>query len=60
MHDAYTWDVSADGKRFLMLKEAASVKEASSTSAPATEETPRKINIIVNWFEELKQRVPVK
>ena len=21
---------------------------------------PRKINIVLNWFEELKQRVPVK
>jgi eukaryotic-like serine/threonine-protein kinase len=41
------WDISPDGKRFLMIKEAAS-------------EAPRKINIVVNWFEELKQRVPVK
>jgi pectate lyase len=23
-------------------------------------EAPRKINIVVNWFEELKQRVPAK
>ena len=40
------WDISPDGKRFLMLKDD-----------PA--QAPRKINIVVNWFEELKQRVPV-
>ncbi len=42
------WDISPDGKRFLMLKDA-----------PAAE-APRKINIILNWLEELKQRVPTK
>jgi len=47
------WDISPDGKQFLMLKEAA----PSGTPAP---ETPRRINIVLNWFEELKQRVPVK
>ncbi len=46
------WDISPDGKRFLMIKEAA----PSATAG----EGPRKINIVVNWFEELKQRVPVK
>ena len=39
-------DISPDGKRFLMMKEV----EA---------EAPRKINIVVNWFEELKKRVPI-
>jgi hypothetical protein len=39
------WDISQDGKRLLMLKDA---------------EALRKINIVVNWFEELKQRVPGK
>jgi hypothetical protein len=42
-----SWDISPDGKRFLMLKEA----EA---------EASRKINIVLNWFEELKQKAPVK
>jgi eukaryotic-like serine/threonine-protein kinase len=50
---AYSWDVSPDGKRFLM------VKDAVATGKPIAE-APRKINIVVNWFEELKQRVPVK
>jgi len=50
---AAAWDISPDGKRFLMMKEDA------STGKPVAE-GPRKINIVVNWFEELKQRVPVK
>jgi hypothetical protein len=40
------YDVSPDGQRFLMLK----VYEL----APA----PAQINVVLNWFEELKQKVP--
>jgi len=40
------YDVSPDGKRFLMLK------PGEQAQAPA------QINVVVNWFEELKQRVP--
>ena len=40
------YDVSPDGKRFLMLK--------SSEQGAA----PTQINVVLNWFEELKQRVP--
>jgi len=46
------WDISPDGKRFLMFKEA-----VSSTAAAGG---PHKINIVLNWFEELKQRAPGK
>jgi serine/threonine-protein kinase len=46
------WDISPDGKRLLMMK------EPGATASPAG--GPRKINIVLNWFEELKQRVPVK
>jgi eukaryotic-like serine/threonine-protein kinase len=42
-----TVDVSPDGKRFLMVK---SVKQ---------EETVAQINVVLNWFTELKQKVPV-
>jgi STE24 endopeptidase len=35
-------------KRFLMMKESGAAKAA---------EAPRKISIVVNWLEELKQRV---
>jgi Tol biopolymer transport system component len=45
--DMTYWDISPDGKRFLMMKKPAA-------------EAPRKINIVVNWLEELKRRVPVK
>jgi len=48
------WDIHPDGKRFLMIKPLA------STGAAPTGEGPPKINIVINWFEELKQRVPVK
>jgi serine/threonine-protein kinase len=47
------WDISPDGKRFLMMKPA--------EAAPSTAAAPRpKINIVLNWTEELKQRIPVK
>jgi hypothetical protein len=41
------YDVSPDGQRFLMLKPV-----ESQSSAPA------QINVVLNWFEELKQKVP--
>jgi Tol biopolymer transport system component len=39
------YDVSPDGQRFLMLK-------------PAERTAPTQINVVLNWFEELKRRVP--
>lgn len=45
------WDISPDGKRFLMMKSPAALSTAAGSP---------KINIVLNWFEELKQRVPVK
>ena len=46
------WNIHPDGKRFLMIKEA--------TGADTTKGTSQlEINIIVNWFEELKKRIPV-
>ena len=48
------WDISPDGRRFLLLKPPESASEAP------VEEGPRKINIVLNWFEELKERVPVE
>jgi serine/threonine-protein kinase len=41
------YDVSPDGQRFLMLK-----------AAEPEGEGPTQINIVFNWFEELKRRVP--
>ena len=39
--------VSPDGQRFLMLKPAQQAEEA-----------PTQINVVLNWIEELKRRVP--
>jgi hypothetical protein len=51
--DGTPWAIHPDGKRFLMIKPPG----APSSAAPA----PRpKINIVLNWHEELKQRVPAK
>ena len=41
------YDVSPDGERFLMVQPSG--EDVSSTQ----------INVVLNWFEELKQRVPV-
>ncbi len=50
-NDVTSWDISPDGKRFLMIKPYG----VSSSES----EGPDKINVIVNWLEELKQRVPI-
>jgi len=41
------YDVSPDGQRFLMLKPTEQEQAA-----------PTQINVVLNWFEELKRRVP--
>ncbi len=49
-----SWDIHPDGERFLMLK------PAEATDADSSAEPPHKINIVVNWFEELKRRAAGK
>lgn len=44
------YDVSADGRRFLLLKDAP-LPDAQKPAAPA-------IQVTVNWFEELKSKLP--
>ena len=44
---ATNYDVSPDGQRFLMLKPSEQAQAA-----------PTQINVVLNWFEELKQKVP--
>jgi eukaryotic-like serine/threonine-protein kinase len=44
---APNYDVSPDGQRFLMLKLTEQAQAA-----------PTQINVVLNWFEELKQKVP--
>jgi len=48
---ATNYDVTPDG-RFLGVVDA-TLPQPGNTSAP-------QIQVVLNWFEELKQRVPVK
>jgi Tol biopolymer transport system component len=50
-YDQYgaSYDVAPDGKRFLMLKPAAGQNAQSG-----------QLHVVVNWFEELRRRVPVE
>lgn len=45
------YDVSADGQRFLIIKDAA---QSSQTSTPAS------LVVVLNWTEELKRAVPAR
>ena len=47
------WDIHPNGKRFLIAKPPGTTDDDSVAIAPF------KINIVLNWLEELKQRVPV-
>ena len=58
-HDDYdgftpTWDIHPNGKRFLMVKPLTETGEDSEA-----DNRINKIYVVLNWFEELKQRVPV-
>jgi serine/threonine-protein kinase len=44
--DFNSYDVAPDGTRFLMIKE------------DAAESGPAHVNVVLNWFEEVKRRVP--
>jgi serine/threonine-protein kinase len=46
-----SFDISPDGQRFLVIKDA--TNDQSSTATPAS------MVVVVNWLEELKQRVSV-
>lgn len=46
----YSYDVTPDGRRFLMMKD---------TTAQDTSQ-PRSIVLVLNWFEELRRRVPAR
>jgi Tol biopolymer transport system component/predicted Ser/Thr protein kinase len=43
------YDVTADGQRFVMVKRGEQQDQAAT-----------QINVVLNWFEELKHRVPAK
>ncbi|GMR24285.1 MAG: hypothetical protein BMS9Abin37_2807 [Acidobacteriota bacterium] len=43
--DATNYDVTADGQRFIMIRE---------------DERARKLRVVVNWFDELERLVPTE
>ena len=47
------YDISPEGERFLMIKAGA------ETEPDSGEPTVPQINIVLNWFEELKEPAPV-
>ena len=49
----HNWDIRPSGKQFLMIKEAVGDTSPEETLQP-------NITIVLNWFEELKERVPVE
>jgi dipeptidyl aminopeptidase/acylaminoacyl peptidase len=50
-------NISPNDNRFLMLKTVETTDDESQAEESTVEET-RKIIIVTNWFEELKERVP--
>ena len=47
--NAHPYDVSADGQRFLMIKQDATAAAAQTG-----------LTVVLNWFEELKTKVPMR
>jgi len=43
-----SYDVAADGKRFLMIKPPGAAQASTD-----------QVTVVLNWFEELRRRVPV-
>jgi hypothetical protein len=56
-----TYDVSPDGKQFLMIKEGG-VADArpGATARPGESPSPARLVLVQHWFEELKRLVPTK
>jgi hypothetical protein len=46
------YSVTPDGQRFLMIKDVTATKSKGARS--------KQIIVVLNWLEELRQRVPVK
>jgi hypothetical protein len=51
-YDLRSYDLSADGQRFLMIKDDST--DAASKPAPAS------MVVVLNWLEELKAKLPAK
>jgi hypothetical protein len=53
-----SWDISPGSKRFLMIKPPTAAAKPSAGESTASAPQP-KIIVVLNWFKELKERVPV-
>ncbi|MBN2242521.1 MAG: PD40 domain-containing protein, partial [Acidobacteria bacterium] len=51
--DIVTWDINPKDGKFLMVKDYSGISGKEGATQP-------RINIILNWFEELKDRVPIE
>lgn len=51
---ARTFDISPDGRRFLMIKEGVAASDADDPYGELT-----RLIVVQNWFQELNARVPV-
>jgi hypothetical protein len=48
------YDLTPDGKQFVV------VAAATSPSRDSNRSSPQQIDVVLNWLEELKARVPTK
>lgn len=59
VNECVLWDIHPDGQRFLMVKPPSRTMGESTMGESTTEAPEPRIQIVLNWFEELKERVPV-
>jgi Tol biopolymer transport system component len=57
-NECVLWDIHPDGNRFLMVKPPATAATKPSAGESAAPAPQPKIIVVLNWFEELKERVP--
>jgi hypothetical protein len=50
------WDVDPSGERFLMIRVPGTAAPTAEGAAPPRD----RIDVVLNWFEEIKRRVPVE
>ena len=51
----YQWDVASDDERFLVM-----VEDVNNIEGGEGNLHPNRVNILFNWFTELKEKVPTK
>lgn len=51
--DGLAWDPDPSGERFLLIRLA-------DAAVPSDAQSPGQIDVVLNWFEELENRVPTQ